>query len=86
MNYKRRPARRMRSRLIGVIGGMMTEPKGKSAVNKLQFSIHRNVHGFADAILLGDYTILHLQAGTERNEERVQEIVDRLNRKEIQNG
>jgi len=49
-----------------------TEPTGP-------YTIRRNVYGHAEAIERDGYTVLHLNPGTERNEQEVQGIVDRLN-------
>lgn len=43
------------------------------------YSVRRDEHGYACAIDREGYTVLHLMAGTERNEQEVQGIVDRLN-------
>lgn len=43
------------------------------------FEVRRDVHGFAAGITRGGWTLLHLVAGSTRNEEHVENIVARLN-------
>lgn len=43
------------------------------------YTIRRDPFGYAEAIERDGYTLLHLNTGTERNEEEVEGIVDRLN-------
>lgn len=43
------------------------------------FEVRRNVHGYADGIERGGWTLLRLVEGACINEENVEEIVARLN-------
>ena len=45
-----------------------------------EFTVRRNTQGHAEAIECDGRTVLILAAGAERNEEEVENIVDRLNR------
>jgi len=57
-----------------------TEPTGPYTVRRdVAAGINTNGQAFAVAIERNGYTVLHLQPGTERNEEEVEHIVDLLN-------
>lgn len=45
------------------------------------YKVERDVHGYAIAISLGGIWMIHLDAGTVRNEENIDNLVGRLNRK-----
>ena len=44
-----------------------------------QYSVSRDIQGFATAICKGGKVVLHLVAGTKRNEKNIEEIVKLLN-------
>lgn len=46
----------------------------------MTYTLRYDEQGYATAIERDGYTVLHLQAGTERNEEEASSIVNRLNR------
>ena len=54
----------------------MTAPKRRAVP---PFEVRRNVHGYADGIERGGWTLLRLVEGACINEENVEEIVARLN-------
>jgi hypothetical protein len=45
----------------------------------MSFSIRRDQHGHAVAVEREGYTIFHLQAGTERNEEEIEKFIKFIN-------
>ena len=47
--------------------------------SEYQFKLVRDPWGYASAVTVGGLCVLHLQAGTVRNESMAQWIVDRLN-------
>ena len=54
----------------------MTAPKRRAVP---PFEVGRDVHGFADRITRGGWTLLRLVEGATVNEEHVESIVARLN-------
>ena len=59
----------------------MSAPKKPPAKRRAipPFEVGRDVHGFADRITRGGWTLLRLVEGATVNEENVEEIVARLN-------
>lgn len=59
----------------------MSAPKKPPAKRRAipPFEVRRDIHGFADGIQRGGWTLLRLVEGAMINEEHVEEIVDRLN-------
>lgn len=52
---------------------------GKERIKMSQYTIRRDEYGHAMAIERDGYTVLHLQPGTERNEQEVEGVVALLN-------
>ncbi len=48
-------------------------------IDQPKYRVARNIHGFAEAIAIGDYLVLQLNPGAQRNEGNIEEIVKLLN-------
>lgn len=60
----------------------IAKEREKNDLKRDIYTIRRDEHGYAVAIEKDGYTVLQLQTGTERNEQNVQKVIDRLNEKE----
>ena len=46
----------------------------------MKYTIEKDEHGYAKAIVCNDFYILHLVPGSMRNEKYAQQVVDKLNK------